>query len=519
MTGLLSRYSHWLHTQWPSGGVEPLPDIRSDGSCALPGVLVVGDLTGIPLLKFAVDTGARAVQKILAEPAFQRDSTQEGLLDLAIVGGGVAGFSAALEAERAGLDFRIIEAARSFSTIANFPRAKPIFTFPSEMEPEGQLTVSADLKESLFEELEQQRQEAGIEALIGTVERLSRKGEALEVHLKGGSTLLARRVILAIGRSGNYRTLGVPGEEGEKVYNRLHDARDFRDLDVLVVGGGDSAAETAIALARAEARVTLSYRKAHFTRPKPELVATLEGLAEAGRLHLAMESRVREIGPGQVSLETPEGSHTLPVDAVFPMLGREAPLDFFRRSGIPIRGEWRRSSVLGLLTFLLAMIFLFHWKASGSLNQLFQDREWFPYGSFPGFEADSLFSRTLGEPGFYYSTAYCLVVLVFGIRRIRRRKSPYVRLQTWTLIAIQWLPLFVLPYFLLPWAGETGLFDSGWGLALADSLFPTSDYAAHGREYWRAVGFILAWPLFLWNVLRVHSITFSEFSRDFIDKL
>lgn len=64
---LLARYMRWLHTGWPAGAVEKLPDVREDGTCAVPGVRVVGDLTGIPLLKFAADSGARAVQAFLAE--------------------------------------------------------------------------------------------------------------------------------------------------------------------------------------------------------------------------------------------------------------------------------------------------------------------------------------------------------------------------------------------------------------------------------------------------------------------
>jgi polyferredoxin len=88
---------------------------------------------------------------------------------------------------------------------------------------------------------------------------------------------------------------------------------------------------------------------------------------------------------------------------------------------------------------------------------------------------------------------------VFGVRRIRRRKTPYVRLQTWTLTAVQVVPLFLLPYIVLPWMGHAGLFDHGVLGKMADQLFPVAGYG-QGREYWRAFGFILAWPLFFWNV-------------------
>jgi ferredoxin len=196
------------------------------------------------------------------------------------------------------------------------------------------------------------------------------------------------------------------------------------------------------------------------------------------------------------------------------MLGREAPLEFFRRSGIPIRGEWSVGYLSGFAAFLLACLFIYNWKAGGTVNQYFQKGEYFPYnttawfaragGSVAAAAKDpktvlGTLAISLKEPGFYYSFAYCLCVLLFGIRRIRRRKTPYVTWQTATLTLIQWIPLFLLPYLVLPLLGHNGVFDSGFGKTFADHLFPAANYG-QGREYWRAFGFILAWPLFIWNV-------------------
>ncbi|HKO21086.1 MAG TPA: iron-sulfur cluster-binding protein, partial [Candidatus Eisenbacteria bacterium] len=77
----IARYTRWLHTRWPAGTVEPLPESRHDGSTSVPGVYVVGDLTGIPLLKFSLDTGARAVERVASELESEREAT-DGLLDL-----------------------------------------------------------------------------------------------------------------------------------------------------------------------------------------------------------------------------------------------------------------------------------------------------------------------------------------------------------------------------------------------------------------------------------------------------
>jgi len=508
---VLARYTRWLHTMWPAGTVDKLPEVRDDGTTAIPGVRITGDLTGIPLLKFSSDSGARAVRAILAEPDFRGgERSPSGILDIldvAIVGGGVSGVAAAIEAKKAGLRYRVYEAAEPFATVVNFPKGKPIYTYPVGMTPSGGLQFRQDVhpKEQLLADLERERREAGVEITSTRIERIERAGDRLVLHHADGERTEARRAIVAIGKSGAHRRLGVPGEDLDKVFDRLHDPKDFAGRKVLVLGGGDSAVETAVALAAAGAAVTLSYRKKSFGRPKAESLAQLRSLERRGAVRLALGTEVVRIEPEHVALKDEAGKETrLENDVVFTMLGREAPLDFFRRSGISIRGEWKVTTALAFAAFVLSCVFLYNWKSNGAVNQYFQKHELFPYNVRPLSTDPSTLVGTLSislrDPGFYYSFAYCMAVLVFGIRRIRRRKTPYVRLQTIVLTAIQWIPLFLLPYLLLPWLGHNAHFDSGFGLTFADNLFPKSDAALHGREYWRAFGFILAWPLFIWNV-------------------
>jgi len=463
------RYIRWLHTRWPAGTVEKLPEADEAGRTALAGVRIVGDLTGIPLLKFAADGGARAVQAFLGEEGFRKSrGGDSGVLDVAIVGAGVAGIAAALEARRQGLGFEVFEASRPFSTIANFPRGKPIFTYPTGMKPAGGLRLGAAVKEELLDELERQRREAGIGVTQARVESIERRGGLLHLRHGEGETR-ALRVVVAIGRSGNFRKLGVPGEELDKVSNRLHDPAAFAGKQVLVVGGGDSAVEAAVALAGAGAGVTLGYRGKELTRPKPENLERVRELAgRAGKLTLALGSRVKRIEADAVVLETEGVERRLANHAVFAMIGREPPLDFFRRSQIPIRGEWRPRTVAAFAGFLLFCIFLYNWKAGGALKAWFVEHGWFPFnarGLFDGLgtgvaaaagDPRSLIGTLAGsstDPGFYYALAYTLLVTLFGIRRVRRRHTPYVRWQTLSLAAVQVVPLFLLPYLILPWAG------------------------------------------------------------------
>ena len=555
MSGLIARYAHWLHTQWPAGTVEKLPVSGREGETGLPGVRIVGDLTGIPLLKFSSHTGANAVRAILREPEFREAergtrTAERDVLDLGIIGGGVAGISAAIEAKGAGLRFAIFEATEVFSTVINFPKAKPIYTYPTEMKLEGGLQFTAKVKEGLVAEMEAQRRAAGIEVTPARVARLERRGGELLLHIDGGATVRARRVIIAIGRSGNHRKLGVPGEDLDKVYNRLYDPKEFAGKNALVVGGGDSALETAIALTVSGANVTLCYRRKEFARAKPENIRKLEMLAndpaadvqienpaservntaftsglrrgKAGWLTLALGTEVARIEPEQVYLKNGTGS-ALPNDVVFTMLGREAPLDFFRRSGIPIAGEGTWRGWLALWSFVAFCVFVYFWKSGG-----FTERWLDPWpGNMPALLASSgswwqaqiadrstllgTLAVSLKSRSFYYTLAYSLAIVWFGLARIRRRKMPYVTLQTAVLILVQVIPLFLLPEIVLPYLGYNGAFDHGVGRTIGDNLFesyiPEAEYLArqwpewgHPRAYWRAYGFVLAWPLMVYNV-------------------
>src|SRR5688500_3863425 len=190
----LSRYARWLHLKWPAGTVENLPRVEADGSTNVPGLYVVGDLTGVPLLKFSSDTGARAVRTICREAGFgaqgsgnARETAPEPPsssaeprapnpepLDLVIIGAGVSGYAAALEARKAGLRFVLLESAEPFATLVNFPARKPIYTYPTGMIPAGDLQFRADVhpKEQLVADVRALTR--GIEPLAARAERVVR---------------------------------------------------------------------------------------------------------------------------------------------------------------------------------------------------------------------------------------------------------------------------------------------------------------------------------------------------------
>ena len=491
MISMLTRYAHWLHGRWPAGVPEPLPQVKDDGSTAVPGVFVVGDLTGLPLLKFALDSGARAAKRCVAEISAVKTATP---FDIIIIGGGVAGMAAACECAKVGVRFTVIEGTSKLSTIRNFPAGKPIFTYPMAMTPSGDLQVAATVKEALLVELEQQLARHTIPVHHGTASHITRQGEVLSVVLKEGQPLQAKRIIIAIGRSGNYRRLDVPGEDLAIVTNRLHDPKYFAAKNIVIVGGGDSALEAAIACSEAGAQVTLSYRGNDFARAKPDNAAAIHALATAHKLQLRLATTVSAITDKSLTLQSKDRSEQLPIDVVLVLIGREPPLDFFRRSGLPIRGERSKGKIAALIAFLLAMTLIYAWKGwiipplteaflPGKLLSGFVDKVGDPHSLL------GVILNSAGQPGFWVTLAYSSVVVAFGIDRMRQRRTPYVRLQTLTLMTIQCLPLFILPEIMLPWLGANDLLP----LTLRENLFPDD-------QWWKAYGFILAWPLMAWNV-------------------
>ena len=512
MPNPFEKYARWLHTRWPSGKVENLPVVGERGETNVPGLYVCGDLTGIPLLKFSLDSGSRVVRHLSETVLRQKDSSGDSsVFDVVIVGAGVSGFAAAVEAKKRGLSYCLIESTAALSTLVNFPKGKPIYTYPNEMTPEGDLQVSAEIKEGLIEELNRQIERHGIETLQGRAEIIEREGNRLKVVLSDREAVHGKTVVAALGRSGNYRRLEVPGEDLDKVYNRLHDPKDYCGQKALVVGGGDSALETAIALAGCGGKVTLSYRKPEFSRPKPENIERLLALTEnptaevsvetpsservttaagdflgkpdrPGSLTLKMSTEVEEIREDSVTLRDAEGkTEQIDNDVVFAMTGREPPLDFFRKSGVRIQGEWGIRSLAAMTGFLLFCVWMYLWKSGGNpINHLWVQNEWFPY-NLPELFASLIESPktllgtiaiSMTQPAFYYGLLYCLVVTGFGVARIKRRKTPYITKQTITLILIQAIPLFVLPYILFPWLGHNDLLPK----TFADAFFPEVDY-------------------------------------------
>lgn len=281
-------------------------------------------------------------------------------------------------------------------------------------------------------------------------------------------------------------------------------------------------------MAHAGARVTLVHRGAEFARARSENMVAVEELARTHRLTLRLHTRIHAIHPEHVELVPAGGApvgERVANDAVFTLIGREAPVAFLRRSGVRLRGESHPLGRLVLAAALVLLAALYDWKSNGFLEALWSRAAWpadMPQrlaGLGTWWSAQAADRATLlgtlavsmKSRSFWYTLVYTSVIAWFGWQRVQRRRTPYVTRQTLTLFLVQAIPLFLLPEILLPWLGYRGAFDHGAGKAVADALFEpyigAADFAArhwpdwgHPRAYWRAYGFILAWPLNVYNV-------------------
>ncbi|MCC6631779.1 MAG: NAD(P)-binding domain-containing protein [Gammaproteobacteria bacterium] len=315
-------------------GVD-IPTVSPDFESSVPGIFIAGELGGMGLIRNALEQGRRAVEHISERIVKNSDPS---VLDLIIVGAGPAGFSASLMAMSKHMKFVTLEQDSLGGAVFQYPRGKVVMTAPAELPMVGKVKFRSTSKEELLAFWQEVERMTGVQIRYKErVENIVRTPAGFFVRTSKGE-LRAQHVLLAIGRRGTPRKLGVEGEGLPKVVYRLIDAEQYRGKRVLVVGGGDSALEAATSIADVpETQVTLSYRGDGFSRAKAKNRDRLQQATASGRLRQLLKSNVLRIEPDAVVMDCGGGNQErLPNDAVIVSAGGVLPTAFLETIGINV---------------------------------------------------------------------------------------------------------------------------------------------------------------------------------------
>ncbi|MFI4867158.1 MAG: NAD(P)-binding domain-containing protein [Steroidobacterales bacterium] len=316
-------------------GVD-IPMLTPSFETNVPGIYIAGELGGMGLIRNAITQGRQAVESIA-----KAQRRVPGRPDVLIIGAGPSGFAAALTAKSIGLTHLVLEQESLGGCVFQYPRAKLVMTHPVELPLVGRMHFKTVSKEQLLEFWVKacEQQQLNIKTLQH-VTKIEPDAQGFVVRTENAA-YPASTVLLTIGRRGTPRKLGVAGEELPKVVYRLIDPEQYRGLQVLVVGGGDSALEAAASIAEVpDSYVTLSYRGDAFTRAKPRNRQRVADATSAGKLQVLLGSVVKSIRPEWVQLLHDKRELTLPNDAVIVNAGGVLPNDFLRSIGIEVETKY-----------------------------------------------------------------------------------------------------------------------------------------------------------------------------------
>jgi thioredoxin reductase/Pyruvate/2-oxoacid:ferredoxin oxidoreductase delta subunit len=316
-----------------------LPHLTHEYETNIPNLFIVGELGGLALIKNAVNQGRDCVDNIASRiPALRRARPDSSVFDTLIVGAGPGGISASLRAVERRLTYLTLDADEIGGTVAKYPRQKLVLTSPVDFPIYGKLKKTEYTKEELL---------SLWQGFLARADFKCRTGEKVEQIIRGVDGVLtvetakhqyrARTVVLALGKGGDPRKLGVKGEELPHVMYRLIEADHYTNKKILVVGGGDSAAEAAMGLAHQTGnKVTISYRKASFIRLKNRNQKRLEEFVRAQKINVIFNSKPVEFAAGSVVLDAGGKLQEISNDFVWIFAGGDPPTALLKKIGIKV---------------------------------------------------------------------------------------------------------------------------------------------------------------------------------------
>ncbi len=322
-------------------GIE-IPNLSPEYETNVPGVFIAGELGGMGLIRKTAEQGRQAMAAIR-----KRVGTHAAPLDVVIIGAGPAGISAGLSAIHHKLRYAVVEQEDSLGgAVYHYPRHKVAMTAPVKLDVIGSMSLGTEVqKERLLEFWNDVVRRTGLRVrFTERFEGLTAQPDGSFIVKTSRATLHTRCVLLALGRRGTPRKLDVPGEDSAKVVYRLVDAAQYAGQAVLVVGGGDSALEAAIALGeQAGTEVTLSYRSKAFARVKEKNRARLTELEQGGRIKVMLESTVDHIEADTVYLKAGGQIQALRNDKVVVCAGGVLPTPLLQSIGIEFETKFGKA--------------------------------------------------------------------------------------------------------------------------------------------------------------------------------
>jgi thioredoxin reductase (NADPH) len=312
-------------------GVD-IPNVKENFETNVPGIFIAGELGGMGLIRNAVEQGRQAIENIA-----KLGNKDKNILDVIIVGAGPAGFAASLGAMEKKLRYKTIEQDSLGGTVFKFPRGKLVMTAPVKLPLVGKANFRETTKEDLLSFWQKIEQKTGVKINYREkMDNIVRDGKHFKVTTSKGE-YLTRAVLLAIGRRGTPRKLGVTGEDQPKVVYSLIDPEQYRNQHVLVVGGGDAALEAATSIAdEPGTTVTLSYRSDAFSRAKEKNRKKVDQAAAEGKLNVMLSSNVKQINKDTVKIEQHGKETEMPNQGVIICAGGILPTPFLKEIGIEV---------------------------------------------------------------------------------------------------------------------------------------------------------------------------------------
>jgi thioredoxin reductase/ferredoxin len=314
-------------------GVD-LPEINPFFETNVPGIFIAGELGGMGLIRNAVEQGRKATENIAK--SIKRNLSVS--YDLIIIGAGPAGISACLTAKKHGLKFLLLEQETLGGTVFTFPRKKIVMTSPMDLPLYGKVKLFETSKAELLNLWQTALNKNNISIQENSkVESITSENGIFKVATLKGELFTSESVLLAIGRRGTPRKLNIQGEMKEKVAYRLLEPELISGKEIIVVGGGDSAVESALLLAD-ENKVIISYRNEVFNRLKPANNEALNKAIADRKLEIMFSTNLISIEDEYVNIAFAKSGETQKIknDLVYVFAGGELPTQFLEKAGIKI---------------------------------------------------------------------------------------------------------------------------------------------------------------------------------------